>query len=202
MEFLVFLLDKLAGAIVALPVVMLFLFIFDRKRLVEKWIWVVLFVVYMNAMLVMIGAPNYAYFVYKPTVNLIPFRDFSLDNIKGMILNIIMFVPFGFFLPVYFKQFRSLASTVLAGAVMSVLIEILQLFTFRVTDVDDLLMNTIGAFLGYVIAAFLIQKTGKKTEKDRDIIKLTVIVVVHILVCVFVNYQIMEVILCALGMLE
>lgn len=85
---------------------------------------------------------------------------------------------------------------------MSVLIEILQLFTFRVTDVDDLLMNTIGAFLGYVIAAFLIQKTGKKTEKDRDIIKLTVIVVVHILVCVFVNYQIMEVILCALGMLE
>ena len=36
--------------------------------------------------------------------------------------------------------------------------ELIQLFTFRATDVDDLIMNTLGAFLGYALLMLLSRK--------------------------------------------
>lgn len=59
-----------------------------------------------------------------------------------------MFIPFGAFLPIYFGRFWKMSTTVLAGAFMSFTIEVLQLFTFRLTDIDDLIMNTLGTLLG------------------------------------------------------
>ena len=70
-----FLLDKLAGALVALPVAILFLLIFDRKRFAKKWGWAVLFVMYMNAMLVMVGVTGYKYMTWQPTINWIQSSD-------------------------------------------------------------------------------------------------------------------------------
>lgn len=61
---------------------------------------------------------------------------------------------------------------------MSLSIEILQLFTFRATDVDDLMMNTIGALVGYGIAKLILRKNGKAEDKDRDGIKLVAMIVI------------------------
>lgn len=38
------------------------------------------------------------------------------------------------------------------------MIEILQLFTFRATDIDDIIMNTIGTCVGYGIAKIILGK--------------------------------------------
>lgn len=35
------------------------------------------------------------------------------------------------------------------GLMVSVIIELLQIFTFRLTDIDDLITNTLGTYLGY-----------------------------------------------------
>lgn len=51
---LLFLVDKLVGALATLPVMLLFLICFDKKRFSKKWLWVVLFAIYMNAMMVMV----------------------------------------------------------------------------------------------------------------------------------------------------
>lgn len=196
---LIFLLDKFVGVLVALPLVLLFLFLADKKRFTKKWFWAVLFVAYMNAMLIMVGIPYAEYITWEPTINWIPFHDFTPSNILGMALNVVMLVPFGAFLPIYFKKFRKLLPTVLAGAIMSLIMEILQLFTMRATDVDDLIMNTLGAFLGYFIGAFIVRKADKEEENEKDMVKLLIMVTISILVVVFINNPLMTIFLKALG---
>lgn len=65
--------------------------------------------------------------------------------------NVIIFIPFGFFLPMASK-YKSLFSTVFYSFGLSLCVETFQLMT-RVGsfDVDDLLLNTLGGLAGYII---------------------------------------------------
>lgn len=68
------------------------------------------------------------------------------------LLNMILFIPFGFFSPVAFKKLgHKWSYGILIGLIFSVIIEFLQTFTGRFVQLDDLLMNTIGTFIGYEI---------------------------------------------------
>ena len=80
------------------------------------------------------------------SINLIPF---SSEGAMTYILNIIMFMPLGFLLPLIWKNFRNARKVVLMGFLMSLAIEICQLFNIRTTDIDDLMMNTLGTLVGY-----------------------------------------------------
>jgi len=84
-------------------------------------------------------------------INLIPFWRWrqNLDP-KGLVLNILLFVPIGILLPLLWQRFQRWYAVVLTGAGLSLLIELSQLFTYRVTDIDDLMMNTLGALVGYI----------------------------------------------------
>ena len=82
-------------------------------------------------------------------INPIPFSA-GIDMV-GYILNIILFIPFGFLIPLIWKKMRSLHLTALAGFSFSILIEISQLLNNRRTDIDDLIMNTLGAIIGFLI---------------------------------------------------
>ena len=80
--------------------------------------------------------------------NLIPF---SSEGIKTYILNVLMLMPLGFLLPFIWKEFRNFGKVCLAGLGFSLLIEFFQIFNLRTSDIDDLLMNTLGACAGYLI---------------------------------------------------
>ena len=54
-NFLLELLDKLCGAVVSLPLVLLSIFVFDRERAKRRWGWMVLLTLYLNAMYIVIG---------------------------------------------------------------------------------------------------------------------------------------------------
>ena len=62
--------------------------------------------------------------------------------------NILMFLPVGFFVALLWRQARWWRS-LLAGFAASVFIEFIQLFIGRVTDIDDVMLNTLGALVGY-----------------------------------------------------
>ena len=62
-----------------------------------------------------------------------------------------MLVPFGFLVPIIWKNYRKFYKTLFLGAGFSLMIEISQLITNRTTDVNDLIANTIGALIGYII---------------------------------------------------
>ena len=88
-----------------------------------------------------------------------PFREFE-EMMNGMhffwfkqiFLNILLFVPFGFLLPMIHTRFRNPILTVVTGCIFSCFIEITQYITGRgLTEVDDVITNTIGAAVGVVI---------------------------------------------------
>ena len=106
-----------------------------------------------------------------PNVNLIPL--IHLGNVydgweMNIIGNVLMFVPVGIVWPACFHKLNNVAKTVLAGALLSVLIEISQLLFYkRCSDVDDVLLNITGVLIG-AIAFFLIRKIRERRRKTGD----------------------------------
>jgi len=104
-------------------------------------------------------------------LNLIPLVRLA-DIYDGWQLNIIgnvtMFIPVGIVWPVCFKKLDKLWKATLAGGGFSLLIEITQLLFYeRCSDVDDLLMNTCGVFIGAVIYFGIKKlKSGLKIGKN------------------------------------
>ena len=82
----------------------------------------------------------------KERINWLPFSE-KIDPV-GYLLNVVMFLPFGILVPLIWKRIRK--GTCLAALGFSALIEVTQLFSGRGTDVDDLIMNTLGAVIGYL----------------------------------------------------
>lgn len=71
-----------------------------------------------------------------------------------------MFIPLGFFLPKLWQKQRKLWRTLLTTALIILLVELTQMFTLVGTcDTDDLILNTLGAAIGYGGYKILI-KTG------------------------------------------
>ena len=84
-------------------------------------------------------------------------RTHAFINLAG---NVVMFIPLGFFLPKLWQKQRKLWRTLLTTALIILLVELAQMFTLVGTcDTDDLILNTLGAAIGYSIYKTLI-KTG------------------------------------------
>lgn len=83
--------------------------------------------------------------------------NFSFDFFKeglsiATLLNIILFIPFGFFSAIVFKKLMDKwIYGVLIGLIFSIIIEFLQTFNGRYGSLQDVIMNTIGTFIGYEI---------------------------------------------------
>lgn len=93
-------------------------------------------------------------------INLIPFSKDINPIVYG--LNVIMCIPFGFMVPLIWQKMKKLPHIAVAGFLFSLLIELSQLLGSRGTDVDDLMMNTLGAVIGC-----LIFKAWDKVTKSR-----------------------------------
>lgn len=138
----------------------------------------ILLVLYLSAMFNVVGLPGIPYLGWDPTVNLIPFSDYQDRRflwLSGM--NVLMTVPLGFFLPLVWRRYQNFSSTLFAGFFTSLAIELLQLFSFRSTDVDDLIFNTLGACLGWCLAKVLLGKhfrIGVRSEK-QDLLSLLLV---------------------------
>ncbi|MFD3723334.1 VanZ family protein [Streptomyces sp. NPDC058674] len=67
--------------------------------------------------------------------------------------NLLLGVPFGVLLPVLVPQARGLARVAVSTMVVMTLVELVQgaLVTGRAFDVDDVILNTAGALLGYLL---------------------------------------------------
>ena len=109
----------------------------------------ILFATYLLAVFSVVGLPNVSYIRFDLKVNVIPFID-SMKSPISAILNIILFIPFGVFLPLLWpKRYEGWQSVVKSGLLLT-LIELAQLFTLRLTDINDLIMNSFGAYLGFI----------------------------------------------------
>jgi glycopeptide antibiotics resistance protein len=107
--------------------------------------------------------------------NLSPKRNYmlghSLENILG---NIILFVPLGIFLPLLSARFYSLKKVLITAFFCSLSIEVIQYISvfwrsYRSVDIDDIILNTLGAFLGFIIYDKLLSKAFKAQKEITEI---------------------------------
>ncbi len=128
----------------------------------QKKLWIPIIVIYLCALLYMLFFIRHPYL--KPSYALRPFRAlvriFVWDNkglriqkwaYRGIVLNILLFVPFGYLLPQATEKVNCWWKIMVIGFSFSLLVESVQLITrLGMFDIDDLINNTVGAVLGWI----------------------------------------------------
>ena len=140
------------AAIILIPVFwVLNRYCFRNSR---RAVWYLLMSLYLAAVDAVVGLPSLMYIRFDQNINLVPFA-YMFSDYRNSLLNVLLFVPLGFFLPVLWKRFRPFLWTALFGLGFSLSIELLQLFTFRATDINDLMTNTAGTILGWCLGRLI-----------------------------------------------
>lgn len=120
---------------------------------------------------------------------------FSVVLWRNIILNILMFVPFGFLFPCLSKKFQKFWTTYLAGFFFTLLIESVQLvFKLGIFECDDLLNNTLGTMIGYgcyKIVQFVFLKWKRQEAKILQAVfaQIPAIVTIFVFVLIFKTYE-------------
>ena len=158
--------------IICLPIYIIFRFIHMRKRQ-KHWLRegvMLLFFLYCVSIFSQTIIPNYYFengrivldtataysrsnFTPLNTILLFyyqlngPFAHIAFYNLAG---NIVLFIPFGFFIPLLWPKFRGWVIMHVVAFVIPVFIECTQYFIGRSIDVDDVLLNAIAIVIGFV----------------------------------------------------
>lgn len=138
-------LDTLAAGLFLVP-----LYLMLQRYRYKDWkttAWYLCFALYLCAVYAVAGLPSVNYIRMDFNYNAVPFL-YMFSDLENTILNVVLFLPLGFFLSLLWPRFDSLWKAAAMGLAISAGIEFLQLFTFRATDINDLMTNTLGAFLG------------------------------------------------------
>lgn len=84
------------------------------------------------------------------------------------LLNILLFIPYGFFSVMVFKKIKSRhIYGILIGFLFTSIIETLQLFTGRFFQIDDIIMNTLGTYIGFLLGKLLLMLNGNKFKIEK-----------------------------------
>jgi len=99
-----------------------------------------------------------------------PFAEYTFQNLIG---NIILFIPFGIFLPILSYRYRSLANVIIMAFICSASIETVQFIErqfeiYRYVDIDDVILNVSGAIIGFIIINNLVLKKAKMWGKGLN----------------------------------
>ncbi len=191
------LIDLFSVLIFAIP---LYLILSKKYKNNFTKLYSILFIVYIIAMFSLVGIPSINYIRTDFGFNFIPLLDIVLSP-KTSLLNILLFIPLGIFLPMLWKEnYNNKFSKVLIfGFLLSLIIEILQIFTFRLTDINDLITNTLGTVIGYLIYMKLLKNNTMFkniiSEKMNPIILVGIIFIIMFTLSPFISGAIWNLIL-------
>ncbi len=155
------------GYIFIIPMLIVYfvvLFAFRKKQKILHIAAVFVFSFYLCAIISATGIGCTALSSFTPEVMLVPFWDVFNAPVH-FILNTIAFMPCGLLLPLLYKKFNNIKIIAITGFLFSLCIELVQMFGWGVTEIDDLMANTFGTCLGYYIFVWtkdLHKSFGKK----------------------------------------
>lgn len=153
-----------------------------EKYIFLKEIMVNIFILYLFILISLVILPidtdeNYfsGFTIYeKMNINLLPFRDFienkytNINLIKNNLIgNTLLLLPFTLYLCLIKSSLRNFKKTIIVSFLISLSIETIQLIMncmsivpqLRAVDIDDLIMNTLGGCIAYII--FKLSYRGK-----------------------------------------
>ena len=110
---------------------------------------------------------------HRENINLVPFKTIKIYKLsqKQIWGNLLMLMPLAFYVPMLAKSKTTFLRVFFIALLTSTLIELLQLLTnFRSSDVDDIILNTTGAVIGYFIFRIL---SSPQLARERKPVMLT-----------------------------
>jgi glycopeptide antibiotics resistance protein len=98
-------------------------------------------------------------------------KELPEHTLQNLIGNIIMFIPLGIFLPILAYRYRTLPHVIFLAFICSVSIETTQFIEsffriYRYVDIDDVILNTTGAILGFILMNNLVLKKDKRPGRN------------------------------------
>lgn len=125
-----------------------------KKFVLYKEISMLFFILYMMCLFYVVTFQD----IDVPTegYNIVPFKEMFRYHIgshmffKNVIGNMLMFVPFGFFVS-YILRKTKLVWVILITLIISLTIEFTQANIGRIFDIDDVILNVIGGSIGYYL---------------------------------------------------
>ena len=130
---------------------------FRKKLLVGRILAYTLLIIYLFILLVTVLLDRQSGFVAS-RINLIPLNDLRSDLVRQerallmLAVNTLLFVPWGILLPVLFTPFRKFRWILAAGLGLSLTLEAVQYFgKMGIFETDDLIFNTLGTILGFLL---------------------------------------------------
>lgn len=166
--------------------------IINKKRLViYKDLFILVFILYMFLLFELVTSTDFESY----SNNFIPFKEilryslFSPLFFKNIIGNIILFIPFGYFINRILKNKSGLIN-ILITFITSTSIECIQMYIGRSFDIDDIILNILGGYIGYIIYRLLnyINNVLPKCLKKEWIYDIVWIVLVSLGVLFLMNY--------------
>lgn len=133
------------------------------------------------------------------TSNFIPFKEvfryqlFSERFFRNVVGNLIMFMPYGFFVS-YFLKLDQKRQIFWMSLLVSVTIEVTQLIIGRVFDVDDIMLNVCGGMLGYFVYRLIHKFKNKLPNFFKNDIFYNIVVTLLIGIILIYLFSILEVI--------
>lgn len=166
----------------------------DRKVVFYKEILGLLFIVYILCLFHVVTFQD----VTWSSSNFIPFKEMlryrfaSSLFFRNVLGNMLMFIPFGFFVS-YFLKLKKPYSILLLSLLISSTIETTQLLIGRVFDVDDIILNVVGGVVGFAVyKLFSILKEHLPAFLKKDMIY-NIIMLILLLFLFWQLYQIINI---------
>ena len=166
----------------------------DRKVVFYKEILGLLFIVYILCLFHVVTFQD----VTWSSSNFIPFKEMLRYRFASFLFfrivlgNMLMFIPFGFFVS-YFLKLKKPYSILLLSLLISSTIETTQLLIGRVFDVDDIILNVVGGVVGFAVyKLFSILKEHLPAFLKKDMIY-NIIMLILLLFLFWQLYQIINI---------
>src|SRR5699024_10302992 len=100
--------------------------------------------------------------------------------VKNVLGNMLLFLPFGFFVS-YFLKCKKAWLPLILTMIASISIETVQMVIGRVFDIDDIMLNLLGGAIGFLGYYFLFKVSEKLPDVLKSEVFLNIIAVVLLL---------------------
>lgn len=179
MSRLLYAIPEISIGLILIGIIYLILQLIYIKNVLTTIIYFI-FSCYLVVVWILVGMPDVLYMKLNANINVVAFRG-MLGDYEQTILNVLLFIPMGMLLPITSTRFRNLRVILITGFLCSFMIEAAQLLTLRATDINDLISNTVGTAIGFIIyKAFLNHIRGLTVKDDYKNVILIVFGVVVI----------------------
>ena len=183
------LIRSMSGYLFMIPVFVLYFLWLKKSGKTQSFLRIAAvfaFGYYLFGLLTVTGIGFTSTMRFRPNISWTPFVGMITGPIDT-ILNVILFVPMGIFLPLLYKKYCNIKIVALTGFLFSLTVEFFQMFDWGSSDVNDLMTNTAGAcigFLAYCLLSRILSANLKEQFQSRRVS--AVVEVLFFTICTFI----------------